>query len=622
MGEQKLFGTWGKVLRVDMTRGTVSEERVDGATLRKYWGGTGLGTKYLIDEVDPGQDWSHPDNILFVGSGPLGGTGVPGSGTISFVTKGAMTNGATSTQANGNLGTNLKRCGYDAIVIKGKSSDWKYLYVHDHRFELKDAVHLLGRNTWDIENEIKHELNAPETMSVFSIGPAGENLVRFSGIFGDRCHAAAHNGVGAVMGSKKLKAIAVARGDSRPPVFDKPGLAEGIKLLVESAKTTGGGALFTWGTSKALAAGGAAGWLPVKNYQTNIFPEYPLFAGDRLRSVFETTNQPCYGCPSHHFELMKATEGPYAGYSGREPEYECWAAWGPQIGQKDPGSALMLSNEVDRLGMDSNEASWVVGWVMECYEKKLLSKAQLDGLDMTWGNVEATLTLLKNMANRRGFGDLLAEGVKRAAEMIGGEATKCAIYTEKGNTPRGHDHRGIRRWELLDTCVSNTGTLEMPALVKDVKLWNMPQPYDPFNPEHVAANVANTKGCQTISDCAVICWFIGTNDTESQTRVINAVTGWDLSLDDAMRLGKRVVNLQRLYNIRVGIGPELEKPSARYGSTPVDGPAKGMSPSVDWEHMMDRYYELMGWDRKTGKPQPETIKRLELEDAVPPSWLK
>jgi len=611
------YGVWGKVLRVDMTQGKVWEEEVDEAILRKYLGGTGLGVKYLFEEVDPKLDWSDPGNILFVGSGPLGGTRVPGSGSISFVAKGAMTNGATSTQANGFFGTYLKFCGYDAIVVRGASSQWKYLYVHDGGAELRDAAHLLGKDTWQTEEAIKEELGYKErTMSVFSIGPAGENRVRFAGIFGDRGHAAAHNGVGAVMGSKKLKAFAVARGTKKVAIFDPQRLSEVSKQIVENAKNWGGGILYNWGTSRVISTAEAGGWLPVKNYLTDLFPEHELFVGDRVRAIFETTNYPCYACASHHYELMKVTEGPYAGYFGKEPEYEQWASWGPQIYQKDPGAALMLANEVDRLGMDTNEASWIVGWVMECYEKGILTREQLDGLDMTWGNVEATLALLRNIAHRRGFGNLLAEGVKRASEQIGGEAP-LAIYTGKGNTPRGHDHRG--RWvELIDTCVSNTGTLETQMVVREPRLWNMPQPFDPYNPEHVATAEANSKGSMQVSDCLVTCWFQSLNDTDAQTKALNATTGWDMDVEEVKKVGKRAVNIMRLYNLKAGLTPDMEKPSPRYGSQPVDGPNKDKSIAPHWEFMMEKYYELMGWDRKTGMPLPNTIKELGLEDFVKP----
>ncbi|MFC1903707.1 aldehyde ferredoxin oxidoreductase family protein [Chloroflexota bacterium] len=613
---ENMYGSTGKILRVDLGKGKIWDEALDKATLRKHLGGTGLGIKYLSEEVDPKLDWSDPKNIIFLGSGPLGGTRIPGCASISFVTKGAMTNGATSTQANGNFGAYLKWCGYDAILVQGASSSWKYLYLHDGGVELKDASYLVGKDTWETEDAIKEELGYKErTMSVFSIGPAGENMVRFAGIFGDRGHAAAHNGLGAVMGSKKLKAFAAARGTKKVAAFDPEKLGECAKKTSELAKTFGGGTIYNWGTSRAIVGIANTGQLPIKNYLTDIFPEYELFVGDRVRPLFESTNYPCYACSSHHYELMKVTEGPYTGYFGKEPEYEQWSAWGSQIYQKDPGAAVMLSNEVDRLGMDTNEGGWVVGWVMECYEKGILTKEQLDGLEMTWGNVEATLSLIKNIAHRRGFGDVLAEGVKRASEKIGGEAPNLAIYTGKGNTPRGHDHRG--RWvEMVDAVVSDTGTLETQMLVKDKGLWKMPDPMDSFNPEQVVAAEANSNGSMTISDCLVQCWFTGFNDTELQTEVINAATGWNMSLEEVMKVGRRAINMMRIYNIKSGLTPDKEKPSPRYGSQPVDGPNKDKPIAPHFEKMLDLYYKLMGWDRKTGMPLPETLKELGLEHLV------
>lgn len=603
----------GKILRVDLSQGTIQEEILDEATLRKYLGGTGLGMKYLLEEVAPELDWSDPKNIFFLGSGALGGTRIPGCASISIVTKGAMTNGATSTQANGNCGAYLKWCGYYGILIQGASPTWKYLYIHDGGAELRDANHLLGSDTWQVEETVKQELGYKErAMSVFSIGPAGENMVKFAGLFGDRGHAAAHNGVGAVLGSKKLKAFAVARGTKKLEVVDQARLSELSKQTTELGKAFGGGSIYNWGTSRVLPVAEAAGWLPVKNYLTDIFPKKDLFDGQRLRPLFEATNYPCYACSTHHYEMMKVTEGPYTGYFGKEPEYEQWAAWGSQIYQEDPGAAMMLSNEVDKLGMDCNEAGWIVGWVMECYEKGALTRDDLDGLEMTWGNVEATLSLLKNIASRHGYGNTLAEGVKYAAEKLGGEAVNWAIFSGKGNTPRGHDHRG--RWvEMIDACVSDTGTLQTQMSVMNTELWKMPKPMDIFDPDHVIAAEANSTGSMTISDCLVQCWFTGFNDTETQTKAINATTGWNMSLDEVVKVGRRVVNMMRLYNLKVGLTPDMEKPSPRYGSQPVDGPNKDKAIGPHWEKMLDKYYQLMGWDRKTGMPLPETLKELGLE---------
>lgn len=610
----KLYGSTGKLLRVDLSQGGMWKETLAETTLRKYFGGTCLGAKYLYDEVAPKSQWSDPENRLFVGSGPVGGTKVAGSGSISFVTKGAMTGGAASTQANGFFGTFLKFSGFDAIIFQGAATDWKYLYIHDGIAELRDARHLKGQDTWETENSIKTELGYSErSMSVFSIGPAGENLVRFACIVGDRGHVAGHNGVGAVMGSKKLKAIAVARGKGRVEVMDGEQLAVVAKQLVESTRNAGGADIFHWGTSRVISAAEAAGWLPVKNYNTDVFPEHAIFVGDRVRTVFEVKLAPCWACPSHHCELMKVTEGPYTGYSGEEPEYEQWAAWGPQIYQKDPGAAVMLSNEVDRLGMDCNESSWVVGWVMECYEKGLLTKKDLDGLEMTWGNAEATLALMKNIAFRRGYGNILADGVKHAAEQIGGEAINWAIYTGKRNTPRGHDHRG--RWvELLDTCVSNTGTVETnPGLLPDLTVYGLPKTYDIFSPDDVSTMVAKTKGSLQFADSLVTCAFITHLELPLLCQAVKAATGWDVSFQEALNVGRRAVNLMRVFNIKGGLMPDLEQPSTRYGSIPVDGPVKGRGIMPHWEQMLDNYYQLMGWDRKTGLPLPETLSELGLE---------
>ena len=273
----------------------------------------------------------------------------------------------------------------------------------------------------------------------------------------------------------------------------------------------------------------------------------------------------------------------------------------------------MLSNEVDRLGMDCNEGGWIVGWVMECYEKGILTKKDLDGLEMTWGNAEATLALVRNIAYRHGYGNILAEGVKHAAEQIWGEAVNWAIFTGRRNTPRGHDHRG--RWvELLDTCVSNTGTLETsPGFFSDLTVYGLPKTFDIFSPQDVSAVVAKTKGSLQFVDSLVACVFINRLELSLLCQAVKAATGWDIDIQEAINVGRRAVNLMRVFNIKSGLTPDLEQPSTRYSSTPVDGPCKGRSIVPHWEHMLDNYYQLMGWDRKTGMPLPETLKELGLE---------
>ena len=606
----KLYGSTKRILRVDLGEGRIWEESLDEDILRKYLGGTCLGVKYLYDEIGPEVNWSDPRNRIFIGSGPLGGARIAGSGAFSIVTRGAFNNGVASTQANGFLGAYLKFSGFDGILVQGAASAWKYLYIHDGMAELRDAQHLMGQDTWEVEDSIKKELGfSARGMSVFSIGPGGENLVKFAGVLGDQGHSASHNGVGAVWGSKKLKAVAISRSAGRIEVAYPTEIADLARKFIDDFKKT---PLFEWGTSKVISGGLSVGDLPVKNYTTNLFPECPKFDGGYTRSHFKVKNNPCLFCPSHHNQLMTVTEGPYTGYFGKEPDYEQWAAWGPQIGNKDPGAAVMLSNEVDRLGLDCNESAWIVGWVMECYEKGLLTSDDLDGLEMTWGNVEATRTLMKNIAGRRGFGAALAEGVKHAAEQVGGKALDLAVYTMKPNTPRTHDHRA--RWiEMLDSCVTNAGTLEtQPAFMDDLTIYGLPQALERFSWKQQSDAEAKTKGTLQFADSLVVCVFPVRCNLPLLAEALNAATGWDFTFDEALKVGRRAVNLMRVYNIKAGHSPDLEQPSLRYCSTPVDGPAKGKSVRPYLEDMLNNYYELMGWDRKTGLPKPETLRELGL----------
>jgi aldehyde:ferredoxin oxidoreductase len=611
------FGGYaGKFLRLDLSHKRLTDVVFDEETLRKYIGGSGIGAKILYDEVDPKKDWSDPENRLVIASGPLGGTVFGGSGTFSVVTKGALTNGATSVQANGLFGAYVKFSGYDGVIIQGVGKRWFYLYIEEGKAELREASHLLGRDTYEIVDLLGNELQKKERqLSVVSIGTAGENLIRFAGIFAERGHSASHNGPGAVMGSKKLKAIAVARGTKSVNVKDRDKLVKVSDELYQNVKSFTGTVGGVYNSEKA-----GRGTLPIKNYTTNIWgiSEEKLygFSEKYIRDNFDPKPSPCWACRLTHSTLMTVKDGPYKGTVVEEPEYEQLAAWGPVIDLRDISSAMMLSGLTDRLGFENNEAGWLVGWVMECYEKGYLKKEDIDGLDLSWGNVEAARQLLHMIAHREGCGDWLAEGVMRASQKIGGEAEKCAIYTLKGNTPRGHDHR--TRWsEMFDTCVSNTGTLETgPAAVYfgDDRVQGTGYPMVVSNYE------AETKGMMVFEDSLGVCRFNGRMNIILEAEAVKAVTGWDFSPEEAKDVGIRAVNLMRAYNIRSGVDKAVDKPSERYGSTPIDGPSKGISIAPHWEKMVENYYNLMGWDVETGKPLPKTLKKLGLEYVINDLW--
>ncbi|MEM2922646.1 MAG: aldehyde ferredoxin oxidoreductase N-terminal domain-containing protein, partial [Candidatus Bathyarchaeia archaeon] len=435
----QVLGYAGKILRVNLTDEKLTDEVLDESTLRKWVGGTALGAKYLYDEVDPKLDWSDPENRIIIASGPLGGTRIGGSGTISIVTKGALTNGAAAVQANGYFGAFIKFSGYDAIIVQGSAKRWVYVYIDDGRAELRNANHLLGQGTYRTADTVKAENKKTEFQaSVLSIGPAGEKLARFAAIMVDKGHVAGHNGTGAVMGSKKLKAICTTRGTQQIKLKDPELLSNLSNQFYEAVKAfrgTLGGVYNNYKTGD--------GTLPVRNYTTNIWnvteEEAQTFSEPYIRSRFNPRPHPCWACRLTHATMMTIPEGPYQGLNIEEPEYEQLAAWGPVIWNKDINGAAMLSYTCDEVGLENNEAGWLVGWVMECFEKGYLTKEDL-GLEVRWGDVEAARQLLYIIAHRVGFGNILAEGVKRASERLGGEAAKCAIYTMKGNTPRGHDH--------------------------------------------------------------------------------------------------------------------------------------------------------------------------------------
>ena len=596
-----------RVLRVDLSRNQVTAEEIDAEITKLTIGGTGIEARLLYEEVLPGVAWSSPENRLLWFTGPLAGTRVAGGGTVSIAAKGPMTNMAGISQANGFFGAFLRLSGLHGLIIQGAAKEWSRLHIHDGTAEILDARDLKGLSTVQTEEAIRAKV--AKRCSIFSIGVGGENLVRFAGIFGDHGHAAAHNGLGAVMGSKKLKAVSIERGQMDVPVTHPERLKEASKALFEAAVAADPN-LGKDGTAFAFEVLTPIGAIPTKNYTTNEFPGVEKFTGKYLRSHFNIKPTPCWACRLGHCSRMEVTEGPYKGVKGEEPEYEALAAMGPLIYQKDPGAAVMLSNLVDELGLDVNESGYLIAWIMECYEKRLLTNDALDGIEMNWGDPEATAAMLKKIANRDGCGERFAEGVKRAAEAMGGEALKSAIFTKKGASPRGHDHRGL--WtELIDTCVSNTGTIETGGPLAKPAVLGVTPPKDRFDPIGIAKQNAQLNGGRQFEDCLGTCRFL-TTDFQLTVDCLNAVTGWDFTIADAMKAGLRAINQLRVFNFRHGLTKDLEAPSVRYASTPVDGPAKGIGISEHWEKIRSYYYKEMNWDPETGKPLPDTLEKLGL----------
>lgn len=606
----------GRLLRVNLATGRSSVEALSAETLRRWVGGFGLGVHLLYHETPPGVAWDDPANPVFLATGPLAGTRVSGTGTFTAVFKGPMTNLAGATQANGYLGAFLRSQGYLGLVLEGAADRLTHLHLDDDGVTLRHARHLAGVGTWELEDRIRAEFGVDDKqLSVFGIGPAGEHRVRFAGFVGDRGHIAAHNGLGAVLGAKNLKALSVRRGKVRPPVADPARLNELVTPLFVDARDFGGGGIYRLGTAGNVPNAAKAGFLPVRNYTTSLFPEAERVSGEYLRTHFKHKPNPCWACRLGCCHTMEVTQGPYAGVSGEQPEYEGMAALGPQIGLADAGAVFTLCNEADALGVDINELGWLLGWVIECAEAGLLSPADLDGLRPRWGDAETARALLRKIAHRQGCGDWLAEGVMRASRRVGGPAADRAIYTLKGNTPRTHDHRA--RWaEMFDTCLSSTGTIEVTFGGLQAERIGLAPLKDKFSPQEIVEQMSRLNGWHQFEDCLGVCRFDFTN-AQLGVATVNAVTGWDLALADALAIGRRVSAQLRVWSFLHGLDPSLERPSARYASVPTDGPARGADIRPHWDWMVRRYRELIGWEPETGLPLPETLRALDLAELVP-----
>jgi aldehyde:ferredoxin oxidoreductase len=603
-------GYVGKILRVDLTNETITAESLpDETTL-------GLGIKMMYDEVPAGLDWSDPDNRLIWLTGPFTGTRAPGSGTYTVATKGPLTNFFVATHSNGFFGTRLKQAGYDGIIVQGKARRWVYLSIQDGVAELHDASHLVGKDTWDTEEILKKEVGEGKP-AVSCIGPAGENLVKYAAICADMGHVASTNGCGCVMGSKKLKAI-VVKGNTQIPVCDKERFTDLVnEWWDECDETIWGSLLPTLGTNGQYASAHALGTLPVRNYTTSVFPTADKFNGDAIREYYKGRPKPCWACRISHCQFVEIQSGPHKGAVVEESEYEVTAAFSSMIGNDDDvDGAVWLGHVNDRLGMDAKEQAVVIGLVMECYEKGLLSKKDTGGLEMTWGNVEAVEAMMHKIANREGFGDLLAEGVMRAADAIGGEAPNFAVYTHKGIAPHVHDDRGM--WNIaFSMAVSDMGSIPAGDMgdvgdLLDTVGDNFLDPERAFDADYVPKSQAIMYRRGHFIDCLGICMFVAGVKFSLIAETLSAVTGWDFTWQECAEVGERVLNMMRAFNVRDGLTRADNCLSPRILEAPVDGPAKGVSIAPKFDGMLDIYYEALGWDMD-GKPLPETLTRLGLK---------
>ncbi len=610
-------GYAGKFVRIDLTNEKITEEKIDEATLKMFVGGTGLGVKVIYDEVPPGVEWNSPENRIVWLAGPLAGTKAPASGTYAVCTKGPLTNLFVASHANGFFAARMKFAGFDGVIVQGAAKKWLYLYLHDGKAELRDAAHLVGKDTWQTEETLQKEMG-DKNLSVSCIGQAGENLVRFAAIGSDMGHIASTNGCGAVMGSKKLKAIAVQGQSGKIPIHDKERFNQFVKDWWEDAKTSMWGFLIpAMGTNGQFSSIHELGTLPINNYTELVFPAHEKFNATEMRPYFDGKPKPCYACRWAHCQTFTLKSGPHKGELVEESEYEGTAAFSSMIGNADVDAAEYLNNLNDRLGMDAKEMAFTLGLAFECYQKGLITKKDTDGLDLTWGNVDAAEALIRNIAARKGFGNVLAEGVYRASQKIGGDAPKFAVYTHKGNAPHVHDDRG--QWSIpFSMAVSDMGSIPVGDMgdvgdLMDAIGADALDPAQAFAADMVAKGQAINSRRGHFIDCLGVCAFPAGVQFTIIADTLSAATGWTFTWQDCATTGERVINMMRSFNLRHGLTREHNSVSPRILEAPTAGPAQGKTLAPVWDEMIDLYYETLNWD-KQGRPLPETLKRLGLEN--------
>lgn len=591
----------GRAVRVDLSRGRITKGTIDLRLARAFVGGRGLGTKILYDEINPKLDPLASANKLILAAGPLTGTSAPSGSRWMAITKGALTGTVASSNAGGDFGPELKYAGYDMIIVEGVAKHPAMLVIDDDSVELCSAQKLWGKNVHDTEDLLHEQLGGD--FKCVSIGPAGERLVRFASIMNDKNRAAGRSGVGAVMGSKKLKAIAV-RGSGGVAVADPKRFRAACLDALEKlqAGTVG---LRRYGTASLVNVINERGVLPTRNFQSGQFEGAEAISGEAIAERILIRNRACFGCPIACGRVTAVKNGKYAG-SGEGPEYESIWALGADVGVDDLAAATKANYICNELGMDPITAGATVACAMELYEKGAITEKQA-GCKLRFGNADALVDLMTKIGYRRGFGNVLAEGSARVARKFG--QPELFMGAKKQEFP-AYDARGAVGMGL-QYATSNRGGCHVRGYMVARELLGGPLKMDPFTPNGKAAATIAVQDLTAALDSSGICLFttfaIGAPELLT---MLTAATGFDYDLEEMLRAGERIWNLERLFNQRAGFSRKDDTLPKRLLAEPMPaGPAKGMTVPLD--KMLPEYYRLRGWDAE-GKPTRRKLASLGL----------
>ena len=627
-------GYAGEYIRVDLSSGSIQVEETPPELVHDYLGGSGVAARILWDEVGPEVDPLSPENKIIFAAGPVTGTLFPPSGRWAVISLSPLTGHWGEAHAGGFIGPELKYAGYDFIVVEGKAEKPVYLRIEDNLVELRDASSLWGKDVIKTTDLICEELSDPD-VKVACIGPAGENLVRYACVMNDYYRAAGRTGMGTVMGSKNLKAIAIrGSGDLRPAqpeefmefskeCFERHAKGEWAEFIRKTSRT--------YGTTGLMDAMNAIGRLPTKNHYDGVYPEIEKVGSEAIRKRFRVDHKSCFGCAIQCKFISRIKEGKYAGTQSEGPEYETVMAFTSNILNSDPTIAMRANYLCNIYGMDTISAGTSIAFAMECYEKGLIDKGDTDGLELRWGDGEVALKLVEMIARREGFGDLLAEGTREAAKRIGKGAERYAIEVNglEASGQDGRSHKSVGLTYAVN--VRGADHLRSLCVIDELGFRSKAEERFPQYDTDVVCNllderykgymVADQEALFAVCDSLIVCKYgvmwPPIYYWEDFARLIPVLTGMEryADVEEVKRLGERIAHLKRMFNIRLGWSKANDSLHPRFTEEPMpSGPGKGQV--VHLEPMLREYYEARGYDWKTGYPTRTALEKAGLKDVA------
>lgn len=617
------YGYNGKILHVDLTTGTLTVEEPPETFYRKYLGGQGIGMYYILKEMPAGADPLGPENVLAITLSVVTGAPVSGQSRVMANAKSPLTGAIGDAQAGGFWPAEAKAAGFDAFIIKGKAEKPVYLWVHDGEAELHDATHLWGQITGDAEAAIREELGDPR-IEVMQVGPAGEKLVRYAAIMNMSNRASGRTGMGAVMGSKNLKAIAV-RGRNRPAIADQKALTEIARWGARNFPESDIYGMGLHGTAEVLAYQQGAGGLPTRNWSSGVFEGYESIDGLTMSNTILKERDTCYACVVRCKRVVEVTGGPYQvepHYGG--PEYETLATFGSYCGISNLAAVSRANQLCNMYGIDTITTGATIAWAMDCFERGIISTEDTGGVELRFGNAEAMVRMTEMIAGREGFGDLLAEGMAQAAGKLGPEA-EALVTAVKGNPLPAHMPQVKRSLALIYAANPYGADHEShehdpsyngyPDRMAELGLLN-PQPDGVLNAEKVRFAVY-TQQLYSLLNTVGVCQFVygpawHLYSSGQLVDMVRAVTGWNVSLWELMKAGERSLNMMRAFNAREGFTSAEDKLPPKLFQPLTGGPSDGVA--VTEEEMaaaLSSYYAMCGWDAE-GRPTRAKLEELGL----------